>query len=294
MKIGVLMGGDSDEREVSISTGNEVLKALRKLGYEPKKILIDGNYKSFKNDFKEQDLIFNALHGGEGEDGKIQQWMNDNNIPYTGSGPESSSLCMDKARSKSFAKLLGIKTPDWELIKNPNEIPKLQFPIVIKPNRQGSTFGLTIVNHEKQLSSAMQKAFKYGNNIIAEEYIAGREITVPVLGKLVSPIIEIKPTHDFYDYDCKYTPGLTEYHCPAELEEDISYSIKEDTALLFDEFGCSVYGRVDYLIDKNGCHYFLEVNTLPGMTQTSLLPKSLASIGIAFDSLIKRIIELSI
>ena len=151
---------------------------------------------------------------------------------------------------------------------------------------------VTIFILEKLL--ILHPLIKAKNNIIAEEYIVGREITVPVLGNLVYPIIEIKPAHDFYDYDCKYTPGLTEYHCPAELEGDISSSIKEDTALLFNEFGCSVYGRIDYLIDKNGYHYFLEVNTLPGMTQTSLLPKSLASIGINFDSLIKKIIELSI
>lgn len=294
LKIGVLMGGSSDEREVSIATGNEVLKAFEKLGYKSKRLLINSNYKSLKKEFQKHDLIFNALHGGEGEDGKIQQWMDNNDIAYTGSGPTASALCMDKARSKDFAKLMGIKTPDWELINNINKIPQLQFPMVIKPNRQGSTFGLTIVEHEKHLFPAMQKAFKYGKNIIAEEYIEGREVTVPLLGDLVYPIIEIEPSRDLYDFDCKYTPGLTEYHCPAKLGRNLTNSIKEDTELLFNEFGCSVYARIDYLIDENGCHYFLEVNTLPGMTKTSLLPKSLASAGITFDLLIRKIVDLSI
>ncbi len=294
LKVGVLMGGNSDERVVSKSTGKEVLKAIKKLGYQSKKILIRDNYQKLIKEFQKQDLIFNALHGGYGEDGKIQQWMDDNNIKYTGSGPSASSLCMDKARSKDLARLMGVMTPNWQVINNVNETPKLNYPLVIKPNRQGSTFGLTIVKHEKQLSTAIKKAFKYGDNIIAEEYIEGCEVTVPIVGDLVCPIIEIIPSRDLYDFDCKYTPGLTKYRCPAELGKNLTDSIMEDTSLLFIEFGCNVYARVDYLIDKNGCPYFLEVNTLPGMTKTSLLPKSLASIGITFDALIDRIVELSL
>ena len=141
---------------------------------------------------------------------------------------------------------------------------------------------------------AIKTAFQFGDEIIAEEYIKGREVTVPVLGKLVYPILEIVPSHDLYDFECKYTPGMTEYFCPAKLEGDVMDTIKEETELLFNEFGCNVYARVDYLIDKNGAPYFLEVNTLPGMTATSLLPKSLASAGISFESLIAKIVELSI
>ena len=294
LKIGVLMGGDSNERVVSLSTGIEVLKAFKKLGYNAKKILINGNYKSFLEQFKEQDLVFNALHGGKGEDGNIQQWMDDNDIKYTGSGPTSSALCMDKARSKDFAKLMGIRTPRWQLLNDTSEKIKLQLPLVVKPNRQGSTFGLTIVRDKKELPLAIKTAFQFGNDIIAEEYIEGREVTVPVLGELVYPILEIVPSHDLYDFECKYTPGMTEYFCPAKLEGDVMDTIKKETELLFNEFGCNVYARVDYLIDKNGAPYFLEVNTLPGMTATSLLPKSLASAGISFESLIAKIVELSI
>ena len=288
------MGGDSDERIISLSTGDEVLKALKKIGYDAEKISIKDNFENFLGKFQEQDLVFNALHGGEGEDGKIQQWMDDNNIKYTGSGPASSALCMDKARSKDFAKILGIRTPKWQLFNNPDEKIKLQFPFVVKPNKQGSTFGLTVVNNDKELPLAIKTAFQYGEYVIAEEYIKGREVTVPILGESVYPILEIVPSRDLYDFECKYTPGMTEYFCPAKLGSDITSLINENTELLFKQFGCNVYARVDYLIDKSGTPYFLEVNTLPGMTSTSLLPKSLASAGMSFESLIAKIVKLSI
>ena len=293
LKIGVLMGGDSEERIVSLSTGNEVLKALKKLGYNVEKILIKDDYKKFLVKFLEQDLVFNALHGGKGEDGKIQQWMDNNRIKYTGSGATSSALCMDKARSKDFAKIMGVRTPRWQLLSRLNEKIKLQFPFVVKPNNQGSTFGLTVVTDKKELPDAIKKASQYGEDVIVEEYIKGREVTVPILGESVYPILEIVPSHDLYDFECKYTPGMTKYFCPAKLDNSIASLIEENTQLLFNEFGCDVYARIDYLIDKNGTPYFLEINTLPGMTSTSLLPKSLASVGISFESLISKIVKLS-
>ena len=293
MKIGVLMGGDSKERIVSISTGNQVLRALKKLGHNAEKILIKDDYKKFLGKFLEQDLVFNALHGGKGENGEIQQWMDNNNIKYTGSGATSSALCMDKARSKDFAEVIGVRTPRWQLFSSLNEKIKLQFPFVIKPNSQGSTFGLTVVNNKKELPLAIKTAFQYGEDVIAEEYISGREVTVPILGELVYPILEIVPSHDLYDFECKYTPGMTKYFCPAKLDYTTTRLIKENTQLLFIEFGCNVYARIDYLIDKNGTPYFIEINTLPGMTSTSLLPKSLASAGVSFESLISKIVKLS-
>ena len=294
LKIGVLMGGDSDERDVSISTGNEVLAALEKLDFYSSKILINNNFKDYLDQFKDNDLIFNALHGGKGEDGSVQQWMEDNNISYTGSGPTSSALCMDKAKSKDFAELLGIQTPKWQLISNNFTEIKLELPIVIKPNQQGSTFGLTVVKERKQLFPAINKAFRYGENVIAEEYIEGREITVPILDESVYPIIEIVPSKNLYDFECKYKPGMTQYFCPAKINHNIESIINEETKLLFNEFGCKVYARVDYIIGKNGKPYFLEVNTLPGMTKTSLLPKSLNFAGLSFISLVKKIIDLSL
>ena len=293
LKIGVLMGGDSEERIVSLSTGNEVLKALKKLGYDAEKILIKDDYKKFLVKFLEQDLVFNALHGGKGEDGKIQQWMDNNRIKYTGSGATSSALCMDKARSKDFAKIMGVRTPRWQILSSLNEKIKLQFPFVVKPNNQGSTFGLTVVSNKKELPLAIKTASQYGEDVIAEEYIKGREVTVPILGELVFPILEIVPSHDLYDFECKYTPGMTKYVCPAKLDDGIASLIQENTQLLFNEFGCDVYARIDYLIDENGIPYFLEINTLPGMTPTSLFPKSLASVGMSFESLISKIVKLS-
>ena len=293
LKIGVLMGGDSEERIVSLSTGNEVLKALKKFGYNAEKILIKDDYKKFLVKFLEQDLVFNALHGGKGEDGKIQQWMDNNRIKYTGSGATSSALCMDKARSKDFAKIMGVRTPRWQILSSLNEKIKLQFPFVVKPNNQGSTFGLTVVSNKKELPLAIKTASQYGEDVIAEEYIKGREVTVPILGELVFPILEIVPSHDLYDFECKYTPGMTKYFCPAKLDNSIASLIEENTQLLFNEFGCDVYARIDYLIDENGIPYFLEINTLPGMTPTSLFPKSLASVGMSFESLISKIVKLS-
>ena len=288
------MGGDSDERDVSISTGNEVLRALKKLSFTPSKILINDNYKDYLDTFKEHDLIFNALHGGKGEDGSIQHWMENNNIKYTGSGPTSSALCMNKAKSKDFAAILGIQTPKWQILDDTFKEVTLELPIVIKPNQQGSTFGLTVVRDNEQLFPAINKAFKHGENVIVEEYIEGREITVPILDELVYPIIEIVPKKSLYDFECKYTPGMTKYFCPAKLNHSIESAINEEAKLLFHEFGCEVYARIDYIIGNNGKPYFLEVNTLAGMTKTSLFPKSLKSAGISFVSLIKKIIDLSL
>ena len=220
--------------------------------------------------------------------------MEENNINYTGSGPTSSALCMNKAKSKDFAVLLGIQTPEWQLLNHAQKEVALELPIVIKPNQQGSTFGLTVVKDQKQLAPALNKAFQHGNNVIAEQYIEGREITVPILDDLVYPIIEIVPSKSLYDFECKYTPGMTKYFCPANLNNSIISKISDDTKLLFQEFGCEVYARVDYIIGKNGKPYFLELNTLPGMTKTSLFPKSLNSAGVNFVSLIKKIINLSL
>ena len=294
IKVGVLMGGDSHEREVSISTGMAVFKACESLGYVVTKFLFVNNYKKFINKLKEQDIIFNALHGGIGENGSIQAWMDNSNIKYTGSGSRVSSLCMDKSRSKSFARLMGIETADWQKIKNINESIELKLPLVIKPNEQGSTFGLTIVREKAHLKQAIKKAFQYGEAIIAEKYLRGREITVPVLGGKVYPIIEILPSHGLYDYECKYTQGFSKYICPAKLDNGIARKIREDTELIFNEFGCDVYARIDYIIDHYGHPNFLEVNTLPGMTNTSLFPKSVSKENVSFERLIKKILKLSL
>ena len=293
LKIGVLMGGASSERAVSINTGNAVISACNDLSYLTTKFIFKNNYEKLLDEFKKHDIIFNALHGGIGENGNIQSWLDKHQIRYTGSGPKSSKLCMDKAKSKKIAKVIGVKTADWELVNNPNTIPNLELPYVVKPNEQGSTFGISVVHNEREIRPAIKRALKYDFNVIVEKYIEGKELTLPIVGKKALPIIEIIPSHDFYDYECKYSEGLSHYECPANLNEIAAIKLKESTELLFKELGCNIYARADYIMDKEGVPYFLEMNTLPGMTSTSLLPKSALADGISFNQLIKNIIELS-
>ncbi len=293
LKIGVLMGGASSERSVSIKSGNAVISACNDLSYLTTKFIFKNNYEKLLDELKNHDIIFNALHGGIGENGNIQSWLDKNQIKYTGSGPKSSKLCMDKAKSKKLAQVIGVKTPDWELVNNPNALPSLELPYVIKPNEQGSTFGISIVQNEREIRPAIEKALKYDFNVIVEKYIEGKELTLPIVGEKALPIIEIIPSHNFYDYECKYSEGLSHYECPANLNEIAAIKLKESTELLFRQLGCNIYARADYIMDKEGVPYFLEMNTLPGMTSTSLLPKSALADGISFNQLIKNIIELS-
>ena len=246
------------------------------------------------HNLKNQDIIFNSLHGGIGENGEVQAWMDKNDIKYTGSGSAASALCMDKVRSKDLACIHGIKTAEWESLYTVKDKPTVGLPFVVKPNEQGSTIGLNIVNNESEIETAIQEAFKHGSQIMVEKYIDGRELTVTVLGSNTYPIVEIEPSHKVYDYTCKYTPGMSKYICPAELDDGLTISIKKDTELLFSLLGCKVYARADYLLDNSGNHYFLEMNTLPGMTSTSLVPKSVQVEGVSFHVLIKTIIELSL
>ena len=294
LKIGILMGGISSERDVSIKTGNAVLKACNELGYTTTKFFFKKDFKKLLVDLKRQDIIFNALHGGIGENGEIQFWMDNNRIKYTGSGPQASALCMDKARTKDLAKIMGVDTPEWEIIDNPGITPKLQLPYVIKPNDQGSTFGISVIFDKKQIRSAIKEAFKYGKDVMVEKYVKGKELTLPIIGEEALSIVEIIPSHGFYDYECKYSQGMSQYECPAKLDNNIEIKVRENTELLFQELGCDTYGRADYILDKSGVPYFLEMNTLPGMTATSLVPKSANESGISFNQLIQNIIELSL
>ena len=294
LKVGILMGGPSEEREVSIHTGKAVADACKSNGYITKEFLFQNDYRSFLKDLKDQEIIFNALHGGIGENGKIQEWMDKHKIRYTGSGPAASASCMDKAKSKEISKLIGMKTSDWEILISKNDLPTISLPYVIKPNDQGSTVGLTIVHKDSEIKSALIKAFQHGNVVMVEKYISGRELTVTILGGKAYPIIEIKPSHELYDYECKYTKGMSEYFCPADLSEQLAKSIQNDTELIFEELNCNVYARADYLMDEIGDYYFLEMNTLPGMTSTSLVPKSVKVAGMSFEDLVKNIIELSL
>ena len=294
LKVGVLMGGPSEEHDVSISTGKAVIEACQRIGYNSTEIKFEHDYESCLENMKEQDIIFNALHGGIGENGRIQAWMDNHQIKYTGSGSFSSALCMNKAKSKEIAKENGVSTAKWQLLHDKNDSISVEMPFVLKPNEQGSTFGLSIVFDESEMLPAIEKAFQYGEEVIIEEYIKGRELTIPIIGNEAYPVLEIKPSHKLYDYECKYTPGLSEYICPASLEDHTRLKIQKNTELLFNHFGCNVYARADFILDDNEVPFFLEMNTLPGMTSTSLVPKSANANGVSFEELIRTIIMLSI
>jgi len=258
--------------------------------------------------FDNADIAFLGVHGKFGEDGRLQTLLELRGIKYTGSGVFSSALAMDKDLSKVLCKSEGIETPEWISITREsfpdfiklNEIiqGKTGYPCVIKPNDEGSTVGLTIVQPDAEdieLEKSVKLAFEYSDKIIIEKYIKGRELTAAVIGNEVYPVIEIKPEGGFYDYEHKYTKGMTEYICPADIPAEIEKKVKEAALKIHKLFGCRVYSRIDFMYDEQrGNIYFLEINTLPGMTSTSLVPKSALASGINFRMLIDRILELSL
>ncbi len=291
MKICVAMGGVSAERDVSIKTGKAVFDACKNLGFKVNQVIINNDYKLHLKDFKNCDIVFNALHGPIGEDGTIQQWFEKNNIAYTGSGPNSSAVCMDKNSSKKIIRDLGFNTPEWDLVGQKINYNAIDYPCIVKPNSQGSTYGLSIVNNADELGDAVNYAKKYDSRVLIEKYIYGREITVGILAGKALPIVEIKPQNALYDYECKYKPGMSSYSCPAKFNDEIASRIKLDSESIFKALGCKGYGRIDYIIDKNMNYFFLEINTLPGMTSTSLLPIAAKNLKLSFDDLVYKIIN---
>jgi len=283
--IAVLMGGVSNEREISLKTGTAIYHALIRKGYNAKTIDInEKNLKLFIND--KFDIAFIALHGTYGEDGIVQAILEFSDIPYTGSGVTASALAMDKILSKRIFQNINVPTARfWTL----DEIEKIEFPLVIKPTAEGSTVGVFIVNNKDNFQYYLKETQKISENIFFEEYISGREVTVSVLNGKALPVIEIKPKKGFYDYESKYQKGMTEYIVPADLPEEINNKLKEYSEKIFKVFNLKGAVRVDYIVKNNVC-YALEVNTIPGMTETSLLPKAAKVIGIDFDTLVEKIL----
>ena len=294
MKVAVIYGGLSAERDVSIKTGEAVLKSCLENNYNASAIMINDKNDEVFDALKEFDIVFNALHGTFGEDGSVQSMLEDNGILFTGSGSDASKTCMDKIKCKNILRNNNYSTPNWFELSNYNEIPKSFFPCIVKPNAQGSTFGLSLVDKKSDLDKAISNSLKFDNDILIEEYISGREITVGILDGEALPVVEILPSHNIYDYKCKYTPGMTKYVCPASLGEDLKNRIMLDSLKIFELLNCRGYGRVDYIIDNNNNYYFLEINTLPGMTDTSLLPIAAKNADIPFNKLVKIIIELGL
>ncbi len=294
MKVAVILGGTSFEREVSLKTGKAVLEACKNNNYEVEAVMIDKNYKKYLPILREVDVVFNALHGTMGEDGTIQKYLEENNINFTGSDSVSSALCMNKMECKKILRKNGFLTPSWIEFKEHLETSEVSLPCIVKPNAQGSTFGLSLVEKAKDLRAAILRSQKFDKSTLIEDYIYGKEITVGVIEESPMPIVEILPKNRIYDYKCKYTAGMSEYNCPAEINDQISEKIMSDSVKIFKLLGCRGYGRIDFIVDKNNNYYFLEINTLPGMTSTSLLPIAAKAFGLSFNKLVKRIIDLSL
>ena len=297
MKIGVLFGGASQEREVSLESGKAISIACKSLGHDVVELDPKNGIDSLFSDIEPLDLIFNGLHGGDGENGVIQGFLQSIGKRFTGSQNESSAICMDKRVSKALVHRKKILTPNWISIDKEEEIPMdhgIKYPLIVKPNDQGSTIGLTIVKNDKELENAVSLARKYTNIVLVEAFVSGREITVSIIGNKAYPIVEIIPSNDLYDYECKYTKGMTTYLCPADLTDELTLKIQNIALNIYKLLGCRHYSRVDFILDEELTPWFLEVNTLPGMTETSLIPKSVHAAGMDFKMLIKTIIEESL
>ena len=301
MNITILYGGTSTEHKISIQTGLAIAEAINGR-YNLDMINLDGKIYNAPHLLLDTDLVINALHGGDGENGSIQSFLDLHHIPYTGSGAKACKIAMDKNITKLIAKSVGIPTPNWVLLKRnvnngmqlqDNDSPKFSYPYVVKPADEGSTFGLTIVNEESELIDAISLAAEFSDEILIEEFIPGKELTVSILGNKPLPIIEIIPSHKLYDYDCKYTEGMSEYVVPADLSDSIERSLSEDALKIYKTIGCRHYARADFRLNDEGQHYLLEINTLPGMTSTSLLPKAAKAAGLEFPELIDTIIKIA-
>jgi D-alanine-D-alanine ligase len=309
VRILVLMGGVSTERDVSLSTGRAVAEALKTAGHTITEYdLAPASGRDVQDlvsspELGAADVVFLALHGGEGEDGRIQALLDLLGVAYTGSGVCSSAICMDKALSKSMFGYHGISTPEWSCLKdeevNPDAVQKAVstaggLPVVVKPVDQGSTIGISIVRRHEDLERAIALARHYSQAVLFERYIEGRELSVPIVGDDVFPIVEIRPKDGFYDYERKYTKGMSEYLCPAPIEERLARRIEQDAMKAFKVLGCEGFGRVDIRLGEDGIPYFLEVNTIPGMTETSLVPMGARARGISFPELCDRVASLAL
>lgn len=338
MNIVVLAGGISTERDVSLTSGRNIVNALRKRGENA--ILLDlflgypgEDYQSFFtldgevdtqsviglsdpsieeikkargtdskelfgpnviNICKTADIVFLGLHGEDGENGKVQATFDLLGIRYTGSGSLGSAIAMNKYISKQMMNANGIPNAEYIFVKKGEPLPKAEIPCVIKPTSGGSSVGVSIVMNEADYDRAIETAFRYENEIIIEKYIKGREFSVGMLGDTVLPPIEIIPKEGFYDYANKYQPGMTIEICPAELTDEETARVQALTRRVFEALGLEVYGRVDFILNEADHEFYaLEANSLPGMTQMSLLPQEAAAIGIEYPDLCMKIIELS-
>ena len=328
LRIAVLMGGTSAERDVSLASGIRITEALRKCGHEvvavdtvsglltaadEQRLLAGGVVKTVPPDTKalvrmnaamqgtlrtlpKADVLFLALHGGQGEDGTLQALLDLTGVPYTGSGHLASALAMDKDLSKHLFRAAGVPTADWLMAPATAEQVEatLGFPVIVKPSKQGSTVGLSIVRTRAELQPAVDEAYVHDDEVMIEQFIAGRELTVGVLGDETLPVGEIIAKHEIYDYECKYTPGMAVEEFPARLTDDETRTVQSLARKAFVALKLRGYARIDFRMSPDGTFYCLEANTLPGMTQTSLIPQAAAAAGISFPELCDRIVQLAL
>ena len=296
LKIAVVAGGPGSERRVSLASGEGVVEALKKRCDHVELVDVTGHSVDVPAGI---DLAFNVIHGTYGEDGEMQAELDAKGVPYTGAGAESSRLAFDKIKSKDRFLEAGVKTPTHQLLASDGAKPDgVVFPCVVKPPREGSSVGVHIVNDASEWDVAVADAAKYTDMLMVEQYVKGKELTVGVLGGEALPIIHIQPHSGFYDISNKYpwmdSKGATDYFCPADLPDDLTAAIKTEALKAHESLGIEVYSRVDLLLDESNQFYVLEVNTIPGMTASSLLPKAARAVGIEFDELCVRIAEASL
>jgi D-alanine-D-alanine ligase len=326
MKVAVLMGGRSSEREISLRTGQGMAQALRNLGHDVTSVdaadggvLTPGSEESTapKRDsvlklplsamltcvqspaVQAAEVVFIALHGTYGEDGTIQAALELAGKTYTGSGVLASALAMDKAMTKRVLEREAIPTPHWVLLESgvPGRTIDTSllggYPLVVKPNAEGSTVGLSIVKHPSELDPALEIAGRHDSQILIEQYVDGREFTVAVVGEEAYPIVEIAPKSGFYDYEAKYTKGKTDYTCPAKLPTELGRHVRELAVECCAVIGCRGVARVDFRLSEDDEPMVLEVNTVPGMTPTSLVPMAALAKGLSYDQLVGRMLDLA-
>lgn len=295
-KVAVLLGGRSAEREISLQSGHAVLDALRRGGvdaypFDPAEQALEALLHQGFN------RAFIALHGRFGEDGTIQgvlEWLG---LPYTGSGVMASALAMDKWRTKLIWQATGIQSPRYELLQADSNFEQvaetLGLPLIVKPAREGSTIGLSKVHHKQDLAAAYQLAAQHDGLVLAEEFIAGTELTVAILGVTPLPVVKIEIAGELYDYEAKYFSNETKYFCPSGLPEELESIIQNQALRAYQMLGCQGWGRVDLILSQTNQLYFLEANTSPGMTSHSLVPMAARIAGISFEDLVLRILDLS-
>lgn len=293
-KVAVLFGGTSAEREVSLNSGSRVLAALQGQGidvhaFDPATQPLDA--------LKGYDRAFIALHGRHGEDGTIQGALEVMHIPYTGSGVLASALAMDKFRTKLMWQAAGLKIPEFALLTATSDFDEVEevlgLPLFVKPAREGSSIGITKVKARGELQAAYQAAALHDSLVIAEKGVMGGEYTVGIIGDEALPIIKIEPATDWYDYEAKYNRDDTRYLCPCGFSDAKELEIRQDALEAFRMLGGRGWGRVDFLMDEDGNHYFLEMNTAPGMTDHSLVPMAARVAGMDYPTLVRRVLELA-